>query len=147
MPAAKTPSPIDAYIAGFPPKTRKVLRSLRALIRKAAPGATETISYRIAAFRLDGRMLLYFAGFKAHVSLYPITGRLDRAFAKELEPYRSGKGTARFSLDEPLPNDLIRRIVEFQVAEVRAGPREGKGTTRPRAAGGERRLSKVKRKS
>jgi uncharacterized protein YdhG (YjbR/CyaY superfamily) len=111
-------SPVDAYIAGFPPETRGVLQSLRSLIQKVAPKATEKISYGIPSFRLNDAYLIYFAGWKAHVSLYPVTGEVGKAFDKELKPYRKGKGTAQFPLGEPLPKDLIRRIVRFRVKET-----------------------------
>src|SRR5687767_14501096 len=100
---------INEYIATFPPATRRVLKELRALIRANAPGAMEKISYAIPACNLNGRNLLYFAGWKEHVSLYPVTAGLAKALRKEIKPYRTGKGTLQFPLDEPLPTDLIRR--------------------------------------
>lgn len=112
-----TADSIDEYIAGFPPETQKVLEELRALIKAAAPEATETISYGIPTFDLNGRYLVYFAAYEKHIGFYPVTGGVARAFEEELKPYKSGKGTARFPLDEPLPTDLIRRIVEFKVEE------------------------------
>ena len=108
-------SSIDEYIAGFPPETRKVLEELRALIKTSAPGATEAISYRIPTFVLNGH-LVYFGGFDKHVGFYP-TGSGIEAFKEELKPYKGGKGSVRFPLGQPLPTDLIRRIVEFRVAE------------------------------
>jgi uncharacterized protein YdhG (YjbR/CyaY superfamily) len=111
-----TAKSIDEYIAEFPPETRKVLEELRALVRASAPGATETISYAIPTFDLDRRHLVHFAGYERHVGFYP-TGSGIAAFAEELEPYKSGKGSVQFPLGEPLPTDLIRRIVEFRVAE------------------------------
>ncbi len=111
-----TPTSIDEYIAGFPPDTQAVLGEMRALISAAAPDATETISYAIPTFDLNGRHLVHFAGYAKHVGFYPIPSAMT-AFADELAPYRSGKGSAQFPLGEPLPVDLIRRIVEFRVAE------------------------------
>lgn len=111
-----TASSIDEYIAEFPPETRKLLEEMRALIRKTAPAATETISYAIPTFDLNGRHLVHFAGFKHHIGFYPVPSAME-AFREELEPYKSGKGSARFPLGEPLPEDLIRRIVEFRVRE------------------------------
>jgi uncharacterized protein YdhG (YjbR/CyaY superfamily) len=116
----RTISPVDAYIAGFPPGTRKALRSLRALIRKAAPKATEEISYGIPAFRLHNTNFIYFAGWTKHIGVYPVTGSVDEAFGEDLAPYKKGKATARFPLDEALPSDLIRRIVRFMVKETDA---------------------------
>jgi uncharacterized protein YdhG (YjbR/CyaY superfamily) len=111
-----TASTIDEYITAFPPETRAVLEELRALISASAPGATETISYAIPTFDLNGRHLVHFAGYAKHVGFYPVPSAMT-AFAEELAPYRSGKGSAQFPLGEPLPADLIRRIVAFRVAE------------------------------
>jgi uncharacterized protein YdhG (YjbR/CyaY superfamily) len=111
-----TAATIDEYIAGFPPETQAALEELRALIRASAPGATETISYAIPTFDLNGRHLVHFAGYAKHVGFYPIPSAMT-AFAEELAPYKSGKGSAQFPLGRPLPTDLIRRIVEFRVTE------------------------------
>ena len=110
-----TAGAIDAYIAEFPPETQAALRELRALIRASAPDATETISYAIPTFDLNGH-LVHFAGFDKHIGFYP-TGRGVEAFAEELKPYKSGKGSVQFPLGKPMPTDLIRRIVEFRVEE------------------------------
>ncbi|HEY5113606.1 MAG TPA: DUF1801 domain-containing protein [Coriobacteriia bacterium] len=107
---------IDDYIAQFPPSTRVALNEMRALIRASAPEATETISYAMPTFDLNGRHLVHFAGFKNHVGFYPIPSAIE-AFREELAPYKSGKGSAQFPLGRPLPADLIRRIVEFRVEE------------------------------
>jgi uncharacterized protein YdhG (YjbR/CyaY superfamily) len=108
-------SSIDEYISQFPAHTQDVLRELRSVIRAAAPDATETISYAIPTFDLNGH-LVHFGGFKNHVGLYPTPRGLE-AFEKELTPYKSGKGSAQFPLDKPLPIDLIRRIVELRVEQ------------------------------
>jgi uncharacterized protein YdhG (YjbR/CyaY superfamily) len=113
-------SSVDDYIARFPPDTQKMLVELRALIKSAAPGATETISYAIPTFDLNGRHLVFFAGYKKHVGLYPIPTGIE-AFKQELAAYKQGKGSVQFPLDQPLPTDLIRRIVEFRVRENTAG--------------------------
>jgi uncharacterized protein YdhG (YjbR/CyaY superfamily) len=107
---------VDEYIAGFPPETRKLLEEMRALIRSLAPEASETISYGIPTFDLNGKHLVHFAGFKNHVGLYPTPSGIE-TFKNDLEPYKAGKGSAQFPLDQPLPTDLIRRIVEFRVQE------------------------------
>ena len=109
-----TATSIDKYIAGFPPETQTVLEEMRALIKACAPAATETISYAIPTFDLNGRHLVHFAGFENHVGFYP-TGSGVAAFQEELKPFKSGKGSVQFPLDEPLPAGLIRRIVEFRV--------------------------------
>jgi uncharacterized protein YdhG (YjbR/CyaY superfamily) len=116
MTGRATAGSIDEYIAGFPPGTQKVLEELRALIRAAAPGAAETISYAIPTFDLNGKHLVHFAGYAKHVGFYPVPSAMA-AFREELLPYKSGKGSAQFPLGQPLPVDLIRRIVAFRVAE------------------------------
>ena len=109
---------LDEYIATVPEETQIVLKQLRATIQGAAPKANEKISYQIGAFELDGKNLIYFAGWKKHVSLYPIpTG--DDEFNKEIEPYIDGKGTLKFPLSQPLPLKLIKKIVKLQVANLK----------------------------
>ena len=107
---------IDEYIAGFPPATQRVLREMRELIRAHAPGGIETISYAMPTFDLNGRHLVHFAGYAGHIGFYPIPIGME-AFKQELSGYKTGKGSVQFPLDKPLPRDLIRRIVEFRVAE------------------------------
>lgn len=106
---------IDEYMAALPTKTRKILQSLRAAIKAAAPGAEERISYQMPAFTLKGN-LVYFAAFKNHIGFYPTSSGI-RAFRRELSRYVGGKGSVRFPIDEPLPLGLIRTIVKFRVAE------------------------------
>lgn len=110
---------IDDYIAEFPPATREVLEQVRGVIREAAPDATETISYAIPTFDLRGRHLVHFAGFEHHIGFYP-TGKGADAFAREFSAYKTGRGSVQFPLDQPMPLDLIRRVVEFRVAQVNA---------------------------
>ena len=117
MTKRSTAGSIDEYIAEFPPETRAALQELRTLISAAAPEASETISYAIPTFDLEGKHLVHFAGYAQHVGLYPTPSGLA-AFKEDLAPYQSGKGTARFPLGRPLPVELIRRIVEFRVREV-----------------------------
>ena len=109
---------IDEYIAGFPPETQKVLKELRALIRSTAPRVTEKISYAMPTFDLNGHYLVYFAGWKKHIGFYPVTAAVAKKFKEELKPYKSGKGSLQFPLAEPLPKDLIRKIVKLRVEEV-----------------------------
>ena len=111
---------VPAYIAACPPESRQALKELRALIKRAVPDATERISYGIPAFNLNGRYLVYLAGWKKHISLYPVTGGVAREFKSEIEPYRTGKGTLQFPLAQPIPKNLIRRIVKVRVAEIAA---------------------------
>jgi uncharacterized protein YdhG (YjbR/CyaY superfamily) len=119
MATTQTSTSIDGYIAGFPPETQKALEEVRALIRSLAPDATETISYSIPTFDLNGRHLVHFAGFARHVGFYPIPSGIE-AFKDELAAYKQGRGSVQFPLDRPMPMDLIRRIVEFRVTENRA---------------------------
>ncbi len=106
---------IDEYIALFPPETQVRLREMRAIIHAAAPGAQETISYGMPAFRLHGQ-LCFFGGFKKHIGFYPIPSGLT-AFEQELAGYTRGKGSVQFPLDQPLPAALITRIVQFRAEE------------------------------
>ena len=111
-----TPKDVDDYIAGFPQDVQKILEKVRTTIRKMAPGAEETISYQIPTFKLNGSYLIYFAGFKNHISLYPAP-RGAEEFKKELAAYEGGKGTVRFPLDKSIPFDLIKRIVKYKIKE------------------------------
>lgn len=111
------PQTIDEYIAGFPEATQAVLQKIRATIKKAAPQAEETISYAIPAFKQEG-MLIYFAGYKRHVSVYPAP-RGHETFKEELAAYKGGKGTVQFPLDHPVPYPLITRIVKFRLQQLK----------------------------
>ncbi len=110
---------IDHYIAesGFPDDVRERLERVRALISGLAPEATETISYGIPTFDLAGKHLVHFAGFAKHVGIYPTPSGMT-AFDEELSQYKRGKGSVQLPLNQPLPEDLIKRIVEFRIAEV-----------------------------
>ncbi|MBI5496483.1 MAG: DUF1801 domain-containing protein [Deltaproteobacteria bacterium] len=109
---------VDAYIRSFPAATQRMLRQLRAIIRAAAPGATEKLSYRMPAFSLDGP-LVYYAAYEHHVGLYGAVSALG-ALGREAAAYRTSKGTLRFALDAPLPADLILRLVKHRVRENQA---------------------------
>ena len=106
---------IDEYMTEFPPETRDVLEELRALIKTVAPEATETISYAIPTFDLNGH-LVHFAGHQRHIGFYPGASGIA-TFKEELKPYKSAKGSVQFPLGLPLPTDLIRRMVEYRVEE------------------------------
>jgi uncharacterized protein YdhG (YjbR/CyaY superfamily) len=108
---------VAAYIATSPPPARKALKALRAAIKSVAPGITERISYRIPTFDLDGQYLLYIAAFRDHVSVYPVTAGMVARYGKAIAPFRSGKGTLRFSLDAPIPVDLIARLARVRIQE------------------------------
>jgi len=108
---------IDEYIAEFQPEVAAVLQEVRAIIRTAAPDATETIAYAIPTFDMRKRHLVHFAGYSEHIGFYPTPDGIE-AFKEELASYKSAKGSVQFPLSEPLPTDLIRRIVEFRVEQV-----------------------------
>jgi uncharacterized protein YdhG (YjbR/CyaY superfamily) len=109
------------YLAALPRPTRVVLDRVRSTIRKALPGAEEAISYGIPVYKLHGRNVVYFAGWKEHYSVYPLNKRIEAAFATELARYEiSGKGTVRFPLEQPVPVRLIQRIAKFRAKEVAA---------------------------
>ena len=116
-----TPTTVSEYIASTPPAARTALKQIRAAIKKAEPRITERISYRIPTFDLDGKYLLYMAAFKDHVSIYPATASMMAKYGKQLMPYRSGKGTLRFALEERLPLALITKLAKLRVQERRAG--------------------------
>ncbi len=109
------PADIDAYDAAFTGETRKKLEEIRAIINKAAPKATEVISYGMPAFKQHG-VLVYYAGYKNHIGFYP-TGSGIEAFKDELIGYKWSKGAVQFSLDQPLPKALITQMVEFRMEE------------------------------
>ena len=106
---------IDAYIATFPKEIQGILEALRATIRASAPDAEEKLSYRMPTFALKGN-LVHFAAFKNHIGFYPTSSGIA-AFGQELSKYAGAKGSVRFPLDQPLPMDLIGRIVRFRVVE------------------------------
>ncbi len=110
-----------AYLAALPPPARKGLKQIQGAIRSAAPDATEHFSYRMPGFRLDGKMFLWYAAWKNHLALYPITAAIQRAHAPALARYEVSKGTIRFPMDEPPPLALVKKLAKARVAEVRGG--------------------------
>lgn len=106
---------IDEYIATFPRNVQDILEELRQTIRNSAPDAKEAISYQIPTFRLNGN-LVHFAAFKNHIGFYPASSAIAH-FKKELSGYEASKGTIRFPINEPIPFDLIRKIVKYRVKE------------------------------
>ena len=106
---------IDAYIESCSPNVRPRLKQIRTLIRKATPLATEKISYQIPTFYYNGN-LVHFAAFKEHIGFFPTPSAIS-AFAEELKPFKSAKGSVQFPLSEPLPMKLITRMVKYRVAE------------------------------
>ncbi len=108
---------IDEYIEAFPEDVQGILQKMRRTIREAAPKAVESISYHMPTFKLNGKGLVYFAAFKSHIGFYPIPSGVE-AFKKELSPYKQGKGSVQFPIDQPIPSALVRRIVRFRAKEI-----------------------------
>lgn len=115
----KTAKSVDAYIKNAPKEIQAKLEELRRIIKTAAPKAVESISYGMPSYKYEGRPLVYFGGYKTHVGFYPTPSALIK-FQKELSKYKTGKGTAQFPLDIPLPKTLIRAMVLFRVKENQA---------------------------
>lgn len=107
---------IDVYIATYPAATQKQLKNIRAIIKKAAPGATEVISYGMPAYKQNG-MLVYFAGYKSHIGFYPTASGIKH-FLPKIQAYKHSKGAVQFPLDQPLPKTLIGEIVAFRITET-----------------------------
>jgi uncharacterized protein YdhG (YjbR/CyaY superfamily) len=132
MPAGTSPrsqatdprAQVRAYLAAQPPVARRALKKVREIVRATAPGAEEGFSYRMPAFRLDGKVLVWYAGWKEHFSLYPITPPIVRAMGRDLAGYETSKGTMRFPLDRPVPVTLIRRLVKARGAELKKPARK-----------------------
>lgn len=127
------PQTIDEYITAFPPKVQSILKRVRAAVKKAAPSATEKISYRMPALALNG-IVIYFAAFKNHIGLFPpLKG--DEKLQQQLAPYKGPKGNLRFPLDKPIPYPLIGRVVKARVKELmerKSSRRSGTGPVRKR---------------
>jgi len=114
---ADKPTTIDEYISNFPEDVQKILQKVRKTIHTAIPETEETMSYDMPTFTLNGKYVIYFAGWKNHVSVYPIPAG-DEAFAARIEPYKSDKSTAKFPLNKPIPYDLIEEMAMFQLMEA-----------------------------
>ncbi len=115
-PKPAAPETISAYIATFPEDVQIILEKIRSLIQEIAPEAMESISYQMPTFKLHGHYLVYFAAFKKHIGLYPTPDGISE-FKAELSQYQSGKGSVKFPLEQPIPYDLIRKIVIFRKQE------------------------------
>lgn len=112
----KTLNTVDEYIIQFPDEVKGILNKMREIIKTTASDATESIAYGMPAYKTYGKPLVYFAGFKHHIGFYA-TPTGHEKFEKELSHYKQGKGSVQFPLNEPIPYDLIKRIVEFRVKE------------------------------
>ncbi len=106
------------YIAAQPPAARRVLQRVRTIIQKALPEAEDVISYSIPAFKIDGRVVVFFAGWKEHFSIYPATGAVATTFKKELSEYVVTKGTIRFPWADPIPARLIAGVAKLRARDV-----------------------------
>jgi uncharacterized protein YdhG (YjbR/CyaY superfamily) len=138
--ARPTVGGVDEYIAKQPDDVQPVLQRVRRIIRKALPGAEETISYQIPTYKRDGQYVVYFAAFKQHWSLYPVTSVVRAQLKRELAAYEEGKGTVRFPLSEPVPGRLVDRIVRKLAGLAQSRARARKAKARPKS--GARRRTK-----
>ena len=122
----KAPANIDEYIKGWPKDIQAKLQAMRETIQKAAPEAEEAISYAMPTFKLNGN-LVHFAAYQNHVGFYPVPSGM-KEFEKELSVYKSGKGSAQFPHDQPLPLALVTKIVRFRVKENLGNPKKAKSS-------------------
>lgn len=117
MRSSNNSNPIDTYIGGFPKDVQKVLKELRQVIREELPeDIEETISYGIPTFKLNGKYVVYFAGYKNHISIHPILEDAEKSIP-EVSHYKKGRGTLQFQLDKPLPYPFIRKVVRVLLEE------------------------------
>jgi uncharacterized protein YdhG (YjbR/CyaY superfamily) len=123
-PIFKPPKTIDEYLRNFPPDVQEILEKLRKLVHEVVPEAKEAMAYGIPTFTLNEN-LVHFAAFEHHIGFYPTPSGIA-AFKKELALYKHAKGSVQFPLDQPIPYDLVRRIVEFRVKEVRESGKKKK---------------------
>ena len=109
----------EEYIASFPTEVQKVLQQIRQTIQQAAPEAEEVISYHMPTFKLNGKVLIYYAAWKEHYSIYPTTAAMERELEEIAQYTTSGKGTIQFRADKPVPFSLITKIVQFRLKEIK----------------------------
>ena len=117
---------VDEYLATKPTALQRTLGRMRRIIRRALPGAEEVISYQIPTYRLNGRVVIYFAGWTKHVSIYPVTARLVEALGDRIKPYVASTGTLRFPLSKPIPERLIGRVAALRAREAALGRRRSR---------------------
>jgi uncharacterized protein YdhG (YjbR/CyaY superfamily) len=121
---------MDEYISSFPENVQVILDKLRKVIRESAPEAEEAISYGMPTFKLNGN-LVHFAAYKNHIGFYPTPSGII-AFKEELSSYKQAKGSVQFPIDQPIPFDIVKRIVEFRVKENKAKTENKKTSTKPK---------------
>jgi uncharacterized protein YdhG (YjbR/CyaY superfamily) len=109
---------LRAYIAALTPDARRAFKAVRAIIRETAPDVEEGFSYKIPAFRWNGRVLIWCAGWTSHLSIYPVTDAMAKAGGTRLSAYRAGKGTLKFSLEEELPRAFITKLIRARMKEI-----------------------------
>ncbi len=110
-------SNIDDYISKFPKQTKDILEEIRTIVNVMVPDAEEFISYGIPTFRLNGKNLVHFAGYEHHIGFYPTSTGID-AFRSEISKFKHAKGSVQFPLDDPIPYELIRKMVRFRIEEI-----------------------------
>jgi uncharacterized protein YdhG (YjbR/CyaY superfamily) len=117
-PTPRAPKDVHAYFAKLSPDARATLEKVRTVIRATVPGAEETISYGIPAFRLNGRVLVWYAAWKSHYRLYPMSAAMIRAAGRAIEGYEISKGTIRFPAAGPIPVALVKTLVKARKSEL-----------------------------
>ncbi|NTV31043.1 DUF1801 domain-containing protein [candidate division WWE3 bacterium] len=111
------PTTIDAYIAGCTPEAQKILKHIRQIVHQEQPDAVESISYQMPAFKLHNKPLIYFAAFTHHIGVYPTPGPIEE-LSDELKQYQTGKGTLQFPLDQPIPYDVIKKLITYRATKI-----------------------------
>jgi uncharacterized protein YdhG (YjbR/CyaY superfamily) len=111
-------SPVEIYISRFPQEVQSRLNTIRTLIKKTVPDSGEKISYGVPTATLNGKYFIYFAGYKNHLSIYPVTAAMEKELPEAMV-YRTGKGTLQFPLDQPLPKELIQKIITVRYKEIK----------------------------
>ncbi|MDQ2674182.1 MAG: DUF1801 domain-containing protein [Chloroflexota bacterium] len=132
---------VDEYMATLPEDRRAAMEQLRVTIRAAAPQTTEAISYNMPAFRLDGRFFVSYEAYKRHYSLFPWTDAMLAELGDAIQPYAVGRGTLRFPSDQPIPLDLVRRIIEVRLRDFDVAPTDQRGSSTTTAVSRDRRHS------
>ncbi len=115
--AESKPTTIDEYIITFSQETQKALQEVRNVIKQIVPEADETISYAIPTFKVNNKVLVHFAAFTNHIGLYAMP-TAHEAFKKDFAKYKTGKGSVQFPLNEPLPVELIKKVIKYRIKEI-----------------------------